>query len=711
MDPRVVVQGPAGEYFSDLLKACEDHFSRIYPDYVNSEDHETVMCPPAFPFGYIAPSGKASGATPLTEIEKSSIDGDNAELKIFYMLEKFGKETNQPMFVLTQVEIAEFFKNVLHQKLPADHPGFGKINSDGEIDFVIVHRHIGVILIEVKATKKFSKSVQGKARKQLQTGDEIIRSLLYVDQKEEIAIPVYKVIAMPNVSDRGRGNQHFISLREIDTRSANDFARWWENNFVSKIFDRHEKGQLQKLTAILVGQKCKVSSKMLSDAYKKIDSQSFLRKSHERYTKQGGDGPQVVAKTADRQDQVILATQFLFLNLEQLRIWNGPRQQFFNGSSGSGKTILLQFKALECAKMGEKVVIVVPSSLTSLYRGFFAKNNISSGVVVFSPPEFSELLHRSDLDSDPVSDAGSDPGRELVSDIGSNPVSALARSDPGSDAKSDPGSDLAEFHFFADEIQTFQAEIPDTMILLEKLLTRITGRDCYCWIAYDYMQRKEGDVSLDETGVLSSATEIQAQARELCKTYNVFHAPCMKTIMRSTFEIYNFVQAFVKKSLLGLLQRLNLPQCDHIKQETKQLWVYFAKNYDVSNYLGHHVCGPSVTVYKNPDFDFITHVIRNEVTKWTEGDSLHHVAVLFTTSFPKEKLSHLMTEKGIPVCDIDNQKNAVVLDFGHKAHSYEWPVVVAISWFNDDLVTNYIMFTRAVSRLIVITTGEQDVSL
>ncbi|KAL9983600.1 hypothetical protein ACROYT_G005796 [Oculina patagonica] len=105
MEASVVVKGPAGQYYSDLVKACEDHFSRIYPDYVNSEDHETVMCPPVFPFGYVAPTGQAWGATSLTDIEKASIDGDTAELKIFHMLEKFGERTNQPMFVLTQVKI------------------------------------------------------------------------------------------------------------------------------------------------------------------------------------------------------------------------------------------------------------------------------------------------------------------------------------------------------------------------------------------------------------------------------------------------------------------------------------------------------------------------------------------------------------------------------------------------------------------------------
>ena len=658
MEPPNLAKGPAGQYFADLVKACEDHFSRVYPECVNSADHGTIMCPPAFPFGYIAPTGQASGAAPLADIEKASINGDTAELKLFHMLEKFGKETKQPMFVLTQLKISEFIKNILHQKLPADHPILGKA-LDGEIDFLIIHRQIGIVLIEVKATKKFSKSVQGKAQKQLQTGEEIIYALLQADHKQEISIPVYKVIAMPNVCEPSRGGQNFVSLREMNLQSDDEFISWWKTKFAEKEFGCQEKRQLQSLISIFVGQKCEVRSRMLSDIRKKIENQSFLRKSYEKITKQTADGSQIVEKTAEHLQQAILTQQFLFLNPDQLRIWNGPLHLFFNGSSGSGKTILLQFKALECAKRGEKVVTVVPSSLNSLYKDFFSQNNISSELVdVLSPWEFFQ---------------------------GSN-----------------PGSDAAKFHFFADELQTFQTEIPDILMLLEKLLITISKSDCYCWIAYDYMQRSENEISQDATGGLASGAKLQAQARALCETYNFHHAPCLKTVVRSTFEIYSFVQAFVKNYLHDLLQRLILS--DHIGKETKETWVKFVERYEVSNHLGHHICGPSVAVYNNSDFDLITRIIHNEVKKWTEGESLHHVAVLVTTSFLKERLSQLMTMKEIPVCDVGNQMNAVVLDFGYKAYSYEWPVVISVSCPNDfSFSSNYVMFTRAVSRLVVIT--------
>lgn len=668
MEPSVLAKGAAGQYFTDLVKASEDHLKRIYPECVNSTHHETVMCPPVFPFGYVSPTGQASGATELTKIEEDAIRGDIAELEIFQRLEEFGEKTKQPMFVLTKLEISQFTKNVLRQRLPADHSVLSQ-NLKGEIDFMIINRRIGVILMEVKSKAEFRKNIQSKARKELQNAEVfigIIHALLHPKPKPEpdsnakIGIPVYKVIAMPNVDDLCRDNPNFVGLRKINVRSFDDFSTWWGMKFTEREFNTKEKQELQNLISIFVGQMCEVSAAVLSNVYKKIDTQAFLEKSYEKEVEDTGDGSQLVMKPAERSEQAILATQFLFLNPDQLRIWNGDSHMFFNGSSGSGKTILLQFRALKCAKNSQKVVVVVPSTLIARYNEFFAQNGISGEMVdVLSPVDFFR----------------------------------------GNYAKSDGTS---QFHFFADELQTFQTEIPDILTPLAKLMARFVDSDCYCWVAYDYMQRNEDFVSQDETGGFVSGAKLQDQARRLCDTYNFYHSPCLKTVVRSTFQIYNYVQGFVKKSLEDLLKGLML--LEHIDKETKQKWTQFVERYDVSNHIGHRICGPSVSVFRDLDLDAICQMIQTEVSKWASEDFLDRVAVLVATTFPKERLSQLMTTKMIPVCEVGSQTNAVVIDFGHRAHSYEWPVVVAISSskvhrFSD----NYIMFTRAITRLVVIT--------
>lgn len=651
----VLTKGPAGQYSPDLAKACEDHFARIYPECVNSEDHGTVMCPLVFSFGYVAPTGEASGATALSKIEQDTLRGDEAELKIFHMLEKFGKSTNQPMFVFTQLKISEFIKTILRLKLPAAHAIFNSpliLGKDLEIiDFLIIHRKIGVILVEVKAALNFSNTVQRKAKSQLQNAEEIIHALLQQDVKHEIAIPVYKVIAMPNVNHRCYESEIFINLREITVRSVDNFMSWWEKGFPEKKFGHHDKCKVQNLISNFVGQTCEVSADVvISDVCMKIEKQKFLETSYKKSTRKATCGSQGVEKA-----EAVLAKQFMFLNPDQLRIWNGPRRQFFNGSSGSGKTILLQFKALECvkyAKNGEKVLAVVPSSLKALFQAFFVERNIHSGVDVLSPVELRDL-EKNDV----------------------------------------------KFHIFVDELQAFLTEIPDALKLLEELI-QMADHDCYCWIAYDYMQISISETQ-DTVEALKSGAKVHAEAQKASKTFNFHHGPCLSTTVRATFQVYRFVQAFVKETL----QKIEPPGFDHLEKETREILTKFVERYDVSNHLGHRICGPPVTVLQATDYESMTQIIQEQVKMCTNEDSLHHVAVLLTDSVSKEHLSSAIARREIPVCDIGDQKNAVTLDFASKALSYEWPVVIAISG-SPHLSSNYTMFTRAVARLVVITRGD-----
>ena len=152
---------------------------------------------------------------------------------------------------------------------------------------------------------------------------------------------------------------------------------------------------------------------------------------------------------------------------------------------------------------------------------------------------------------------------------------------------------------------------------------------------------------------------------------------------------------------------MELPRFDHLKRETREILTKFVERYDVSNYLGHRICGPSVTVIQATDFEFMTQIIQKEVKMWTNENSLHHVAVLLTDSVSKEHLSSAIARREIPVCDIGDQKNAVALDLASKALSYEWPVVIAISG-SPHLSSNYTMFTRAVARLVVITSEDSS---
>lgn len=660
----VMVKEPAAQYTSNLLKACEDNFSRVYPDCVNSSDHGTIMCPAAFQFGYVAPVGEASGGTLLSDIETASFNGDTAELNIFHALEKFGRETKQPMFVLTQLKFKELTKEVLQQILPADHPTLTQLQDlEGEIDFLIVHRQIGVILIEVKATAEFKKQQHNAAKKQLKSGEKVIKDLLHgIADNEETSIPVYKVTAMPNVvdrQDRARAHGEFINLRQGHLGSEEDFQCWWREHFAEKEFASHQQQELQKLISILVGQRSTVSSpaKVLSDVVKKIDKQSFLQRSFDKCARQEVDGPEKVVKTADKPDLAILARQFMFLNPEQQRIWNGPLHQFFCGAAGSGKTILLQHKALECAKKGEKVVVMVPPPLTTRYENFFNANETSV---------FSEI--------------------NVVSD-----VKFMRFVEPYSD-------NSKTFHFFADDWQGLWGDALYETPLVKFLMN--FPQDYYCWVAYDDMQYCE---TLGRSGLMISS--IQIPIEDICKNSTFYHANSLTTVVRSTIQVYSYWSSACPSRIDISLERIQqVPDFakDMATFPLDKYWLYLV-------HLGHQICGPSVTELTISK-ENITQVIKKEILDWARDGGVYSyqkVAVLVTpylkknNLFSKEELLGYMQSERIPFCNLGDDENAVVLDYGNQVYSYEWPVVIAICSKVNDL-SNYLMFSRAITRLVVL---------
>ena len=165
-----VVKDSAGEYFYIFEQACEAYLNRLWPDWKKSD--RTYMFPPAFPFRYTAPTGDASGAVGISKSEELDIKGDSAELPIFRSLDKYGRETNQPMVVITKFEFQEFIDEVLLQNFPGDYvqslfADLSQTDLSREIDFLIVHRRIGLILIEVKATEKFKSNRYLDAKRQL----------------------------------------------------------------------------------------------------------------------------------------------------------------------------------------------------------------------------------------------------------------------------------------------------------------------------------------------------------------------------------------------------------------------------------------------------------------------------------------------------------------------------------------------------------------
>ena len=688
MASKYVVKGPAGNYFSNFEECCEEYLTGRWPDWKKND--RTYMSPPFFRCRYISPTDDASGAVEFTKTEEGYMRGDFAELQIFQCLERFGQETNQPMFVLSQFKYRKFIKEFFPKDCPlvASLKNLLVENEDkGEVDFVVLHRRIGVILIEVKGNTEFNSDRYDEAKKQLEFAEKFVRVFLESKGMNEVDF-VHKVVAMPNVSDEGGSSEDFINLRKIHLEMDGEgnvisllpFARWWKGKFTERSLGEHEEKFLSVIS-LFVGQRATVNAsvRILGEVFKTIDKQKFLQQS---YKKTKNEKPVVVRL----EKKSILARQFVFLNEEQLAIWRGEEKQLIHGVAGSGKTILIQYKALEFVKRNEKVVIFVTTILGKLYKEFFLSNGIlflhfnykrdSQNFKQNSLKDCSlEFFKKFLIKGKPCDE------KLLIVTVHQQPLFLSSV-----DSVVKEGERVDDFHIFVDEFQSFPAarSLADFFICHQ-------SPSFYQWIAYEVRQQ-----------LMRGFDRVIFY---LCGTKKFPHAPSLKTVMRCTPQIFCAFKYHYEHFF-----------CSYDPEKRKFAEKYW--NNEIK--LGHHVDGPEIRdipfrtfVSDEERSIFYVKIINDEINAWAKVDDdtvyYNRVAILVTEQVWYERLSSYLEKEGIKHCrigDYKDNKDAVVLDLKRHAQSYEWPVVIV---FVDDPQGNgesvYVPFSRAVTRLVIAWTS------
>ena len=680
MASNYVVKCPAGEYSPNLEECCEQYLTRRWPDWKTND--RTYMIPPCFKRNYISPTGDASGAVELTETLKGYIKGDSAELQIFQCLERFGRETNQPMFVLSKFSYRKFIKEFFPKDCPlvTSLKNLLETSKRDEIDFVVLHRRIGVILIEAKGKTEFKSDRYEVAKEQLEFAEKFVRIFLEAKGMNEVDF-VHKVVAVPNLSDVSESSGGFIHLRKINLEmdgEGNDrylppFALWWKGKFTERSLGEHEEKFLSVIS-LFVGQRATVnaSARILGEVFKTIDKQKFLQQS---YNKTTNEKPVVVRL----EKKSILARQFVFLNEEQLAIWRGEEKQLIHGVAGSGKTILIQHKALECVKRNEKVVIFVPTILGKLYKEFFSSNGIlflhfnfkrdSQKLKQNSLPDCSSEFFKKFLRKGKPCDE-----KLLIVTVHQQPhfLSSV-------DSVVKEGERVDDFHIFVDEFQSF----PDAISLANFVICH-QSPSFYQWIAYDVRQR----LAHEDRGL-----GFRALIFYLCETKKFPHAPSLTTVVRCTSQIFSKLKDYYKPF-----------HCSENPEQKK-----FAEKYwNNEMKLGHHVDGPEICSIPHDNIvsdeeRSILKVINDEINAWAKVDDTvyyNRVAILVTEEVGYRRLSSYLEKAGIKHCrvgDYKDNKDAVVLDLKRHVQSYEWLVVIVC--VDDEYV--YVPCSRAVTRLVI----------
>ena len=378
--PKVIVRGISNDDYFNLVEAGKHYLEQHFPDWVERKATSILPQIPSIAFTRaLAPPPEGKGPGPNER-------GEYAELAVYNQLFSWGKKHDQPMFIIAQLNYhPEDTNEVLSAFL--DFKG-DEIKEKLEIDFVIVHAHIGVILVEVKATENPASgkcSIRGAATS-LRKGENLVR--LFCDG----LFPIYKLAVFPNCSFKSLSGDDMTRIRchsdiiPCDSTFVEEFKTLTQGKGFSSL------PEVDILLPWLISLKCLVSSTVskVSLADDSVNLAKQVKKIDDRLTRHD------VFSQADKRNKLVkdvgskLTKQVLYLNPEQLAVWNGPKRQIIQGIAGTGKTILIQHKVLELDKdpklklpSDEKIIVVTTRAIGKVYRNFFAKNKASKRVEVY----------------------------------------------------------------------------------------------------------------------------------------------------------------------------------------------------------------------------------------------------------------------------------------------------------------------------------------
>ena len=219
------VKGPVGTKFPSFEEA--NNFYMEYNFQGWRQNFKTYVIPPVYKIhSEEVPHEKADHFIPLQkEMKASDHRGQLAEEKVLRAFVDYGNRHAQPMFIFHNFNfrsLDKFGKDPL--QLAKNKSSVG---HETEADLIIVHREIGVILVETKSMKKFNSSTYNKAKKQLNIAMHKLRRLETNTMMEQLynqieAYPKVAIKAAEQQLDKAKiqftTNTHFDVGQSVDKK-------------------------------------------------------------------------------------------------------------------------------------------------------------------------------------------------------------------------------------------------------------------------------------------------------------------------------------------------------------------------------------------------------------------------------------------------------------------------------------------------------------
>lgn len=165
--------------------------------------------------------------------------GQLAEEKTFNLLHEFGNNRKEPMFVVHLYKFREKIRD--WQNLKFDEKKY----VIGEHDFVLLHRHHGVIFLQVKSGTKWKSF--GEANDQLEKDKESLKCFarenlnnnLKKKMNKELHGEQHAYVVMPEL-ERGNSPHGSKGIFKGDCEDVEAFSKWWEDNILPRPYPDQE---------------------------------------------------------------------------------------------------------------------------------------------------------------------------------------------------------------------------------------------------------------------------------------------------------------------------------------------------------------------------------------------------------------------------------------------------------------------------------------
>lgn len=370
-----------------LTKYVDDEFLH----WKDEKNPRTYMTPPVYKFEdrNIPPKGAHDYNPECYDKTDAHHNAQSVEENVVNVFVRFGDYNNQPMFIFPNFKFEDLVKalNVLlkEYRLLFDIQKGELIPDDykKETDLIIVHRECGIILVEVKSSKKCKQEPYESAQHQLDNTENLfcnehLSKYFELDPRPILQNAVIKkVVAYPchNESEIEKDwlKSGYINLCKNHIATYESFNKWWHTNIlpsvhgiqINKYYELVYYNLIPKLLCNpkVPGIRRSRNFMHLTDSEMELVQKELnLQKPLEKQQKK--------LKAVTNENAKGLDFQEIPLSQEQYKAWNQKRQVIY-GPYGSGKTKLIQYKVVNLAFNGDKVLIILPTDcLVRKYKMF-----------------------------------------------------------------------------------------------------------------------------------------------------------------------------------------------------------------------------------------------------------------------------------------------------------------------------------------------------